>query len=315
MKQQQITIWKKYNTFILGGITMLNNIMTLVFIPLAVSLIAASIFWIISYKFSNIEIVFSDKLEKRKDVRTGKEEQYRYKVRVTNVGSRDLFEVYLIAKLMIKFTDGSTKTTYFHVGEEVTIPVLEKKYNRNRRKQFKDFYKKTGVWKRNTVYNYGIYIDQVAYDEFTKIFYKESIITKAKEKTLAIDDIFQAYPDAKLTIFVFGNDSVTGTRRKYESKAYTHEDIIEGRFHRFSGILWPKGQVVISRRKESKLLHDELNKIDNPQKILEKFLSFPINSSEEILKLFSREAGTVAYNVGNKKLLLILGEKERTGYC
>lgn len=109
------------------------------------------------------------------------------------------------------------------------------------------------------------------------------------------------YPDASLTVFVFGNDSVTGARRKYESKTYTSTHIEEGKFHRFSGILWPRGRVLIRRKKEVELLKNEMNKIDNPQKVLEDFLSFPIASSEEIFKLFSREKGIDVHREGDKR--------------
>lgn len=281
---------------------MINNVITLILIPLAVSLTAAAIFWVVSYKASNIEIVFSDTLEKRKDIRAGKEEQYRYRIRMTNVGRRDLFEVYLIAKLTVITADGRTNATYFPVGEESIIPVIVKKYNWSRRKKYKEFYQKTGIWRRNTVYTYGLYINEMAYNEYSKSFYEKSIVEKAEKKTLVIDDIFQAYPNAELTVFVFGNDSVTGARRKYESKAYTYDgNVKEGRFHRFSGILWPRGRIFISRKKEIDLLKQEINKVDHPKKILETFLSFPVDSTAEIFRLFAREAGMVVHSDGDKR--------------
>lgn len=294
---------------------MLNYILSLIIVPFWVSLLAAYVFWRLSFKYSNIEIIFSDKLEKRKDVRDGKENQYRYRVRISNVGKRDLFEVYLIAKMTVKTNDGRTNTTYFPVGEESTIPVLVKRFDRKKRNEFKEFYKETGIRRRNTVYSYGLYINEMAYNEYSKNFYEESIIEKARKKTLVIDDIFQVYPGASLTIFVFGNDSVTGARRKYQSKEYTAKDIVKGRFNKFSGILWPKGHVLISRRKEINLLKEEMNKIVNPQKVLKDFLSFPISSSEEILELFSKEKRKLLTVKAIKEALPILGETERIGCC
>ena len=304
---------------------MLNNIFVSIIVPFFVSLLAAYVFWIFSFKYTNIEIVFSDQLEKRKDVRVGRENQYRHRIRISNFGITDLFEVYLIAKLVLKTPDGRNCVTYFPVGEEGTIPVFVKKYDRKKRNEYKETYKKTGIWRRSTVYTYGIYANEMAYNEYSKSFYEESIIKKAKEKTLVIDDIFQVYPDALLTVFVFGNDPVTGARHKYESKAYTNRDIKEGRFHRFSGILWPEGRILISRKKERELLKEEMSKIDNPQEVLKEFLSFPIDSSEEILKLFSRESGIVvhkgdnkggfAYFRGNRKdrVLLVAHADDRAG--
>lgn len=105
-----------------------------------------------------------------------------------------------------------------------------------------------------------------------------------------------------MTVFVFGNDSVTGARRKYESEAYTYGKTCEGRFQKFNGILWPKGHARISRKEEKKLLKEEMNKIiDNPQEVLEQFLSFPIDSPEEILILFSKEKGAVYHSESEKR--------------
>ena len=212
-----------------------------------------------------------------------------------------MFEVYLVAKLSVKTHDGRTNTTYFTVGEESIIPILAKRFDRKKRNEYKGFYKKTGMWRRHIVYIYGLYINEIAYNEYSKDFYVKSVTDKANDKTLVIDDIFQAYPDASLTIFAFGNDSVTGARRKYESKTYTSKDILEGRFHRHNGILWPKGRVFISKKRERALLKEKMSEIDIPQKVLEKFLSFPISSAEEIFELFSRENGTVVYSGGDKK--------------
>ena len=282
---------------------MLNNILTFIIIPFLVSLLAAYVFWWLSFKYSNIKIVFSDKLEKRKDVRDGKEDQYRYRIRITNAGRRDLFEVYVIAKMTVKTQDGRTNTTFFPVGEESIIPVLVKKFNKIEGSEYKGFNKKKGMQRGYRVQSYGLYINEIAYNEYIKNFYEESIREKAREKKLVIDDIFQVYPDSLLTVFVFGNDAVTGARRKYESKEYTstNNDILEGRFHRFCGIPRSRCRVLMSRKKEIELLKEEISKIDNPQKVLEDFLSFPIDSSEEILKLFSREKGTVVQSEGDKR--------------
>lgn len=121
---------------------MLEEVITLVIIPFIVSMAVSVVFWWLTFKHSNIEIIFSDKLEKRKDIRVGKEGQYRYRVRISNVGKRDLFEVYMIAKLTVKTYDGRTNTTYFPVGEEGTIPVLVRKYNIKKKKEKKRFIKK-----------------------------------------------------------------------------------------------------------------------------------------------------------------------------
>lgn len=45
---------------------MLTEIITLIIVPFSLSLVVSYVFWWLTFKHSNIEIIFSDKLEKRK---------------------------------------------------------------------------------------------------------------------------------------------------------------------------------------------------------------------------------------------------------
>lgn len=76
---------------------LVNYLWSNVMCPFLISFFAAWIFWLLTYKYSNINIVFSDKLEKRKRDREGGGQEYVYRVRLSNIGRRDLMEVSLIA--------------------------------------------------------------------------------------------------------------------------------------------------------------------------------------------------------------------------
>lgn len=233
---------------------------TYVLLPFAVSVLAAWFFWMLTFQYTNIDIVFSDKLEKRKDVRNGATDLYRYRVRIVNMGKRDLIEVSMIAKVTVKTMENSKRkihSTYFPVGEECVIPIIHRKRSK---KEIQDANRPEDRKEHRTML-YGLYTDDRAYTEYAKNIYDESIRKKAIERTLVIDDIFAVYPEAFMTIYVFGNDCVTGARRKYESKEYTKEDIAAGKFETFEGIAKPNNLWEMAKKQRRKLLVEAISKI------------------------------------------------------
>lgn len=213
----------------------LYNLFMYVVLPFLISFFAAWVFWILTFKYSSINIVFSDKLEKRMcDRIDGNEGQaFTYRIRLSNVGSRDLIEASIIAKVTTTREDGRVYATHFQVGDECVQPVIPRRKKDREIRRDKDYYpseSQMDVPKNYKVRYYTLHMWDVAYKEFSKEEYTSQIRDKAKAKTLVIDDIFEAYPDAKMIIYLFGNDSVTGARRKFESKEYCKEDIVEGRF-------------------------------------------------------------------------------------
>lgn len=122
----------------------------------------------------------------------------------------------------------------------------QKRYNSETKKYLKYF-----------TYMYAIHSNDEVYNEYSKVIYNQAIREKAQKRTLVIDDIFQTYPNATLRIYVFGNDSITGARKMYESKEYKRGDIATGSYHSIKGI--PKN-VGLTRRKQVSFANISLGK-------------------------------------------------------
>lgn len=52
------------------------------------------------------------------------------------------------------------------------------------------------------------------------------------DEEITIEDLFELSPQAKIQIFVMGNDELTGLRKAFESKEYTKNSITNGIFDR-----------------------------------------------------------------------------------
>lgn len=188
---------------------------------IAVSIAASWFFWLLSFVITHTHVVFSDRIEKKRLPEDGR--GIRYRIRLSNIGRRDLMEATLTAKITVRLQDGTTNSTYLGVGEEQTIPVLEGR-SRKRAKRYK-------------TYLYGLYIRGVAMTEYAKEIYPRQISEKARAGTLSLDDIFAEFRDSvQVTVYVAGNDRVTGARKMFISPAYGSGDVVCGRFHPFSGI-------------------------------------------------------------------------------
>lgn len=204
-------------------------------LPFLISFFSAWVFWILTFKYSNINVVFSEKLEKRLREREDGGKEFLYRIRLSNTGRRDLIEVSLIAKVTVRLEDNKIYATHFPVGDKCVNPVIRKMKSNREVARDGNYYPhiQTKIPQNYKLQFYGIYIDDIGYKEFAKEEYAEEIREKARAKTLVLDDIFEVYPNARLVIYVFGNDSVTGARRKYESKEYSKEDIVKGTFNGF----------------------------------------------------------------------------------
>lgn len=133
----------------------------------------------------------------------------------------------------MKVEDGRRFATHFPVGDECVNPIIRKRENDKEARKDNEYYGLTDIPEKYKIHFYGLYATDIAYKEFAKEDYKEEIRKKAREKTLTIDDIFEAYSNARIVIYVFGNDSVTGARRNFRSPMYCRDDIVEGEFHSF----------------------------------------------------------------------------------
>lgn len=223
------------------------------------SFLVTYFFWIRPFKRWAIDIVFSDKLEKSKSIRNGETNLYRYRFKCVNMGKRDLTEVTIIARLKVKTDPNSSiiNTECITVGDGCVIPLIYKMYSK---KEQKDASKPENR-KKYRPRIYVLSMNEVAYIEYSKTIYKKSIRDKARARTLTLGDIFEAYPEASITIYMFGNDCVTGTRRYYASKEYKKEDISPGKFKPFEGIDKHSCFAQMLKKQRKKLLIEEISKI------------------------------------------------------
>jgi len=69
------------------------------------------------------------------------------------------------------------------------------------------------------------------YSEFRKNVYSKIIQNKAKWNKLTLDEIFDEFKEsAKITIYCYGNDAITGARRMFQSIAYSINEIKPGEY-------------------------------------------------------------------------------------
>ncbi len=182
-----------------------------------VSLFSAFIFWILTFKISLTDIAFSSKLEKSKSS-LGRP-YHRYRVRIANLGLRDLIEISIVARLEIDLGDRSG-VTQLAVGNQGFSPILRHCPLSCR---------------KETVYSYTVTLfpSEVTRGELSKTFYRKRIRTLAAEGKISLDDIFDEYGDkVTITLYLYGNDKTTGARRLFVSPAYSQKDVCEGRFIR-----------------------------------------------------------------------------------
>ena len=137
---------------------------------------------------------------------------YRYRFRFANYGMRDLNEITIKAKNEVNLS--KKNHTFLDVGNGGFVPVLK------RRKK-----------NRITSQVFSLYIGEEALKEFQKSFYKKDIKEKAKSGELSLDNLFDVYSESvTITLYLFGNDSVTGARRLFVSKGYKKDDVRDGIF-------------------------------------------------------------------------------------
>lgn len=179
--------------------------------------IAASfLVWVFTTKVSRVKIVFSEELTGNTD--PNNESLYHYNVEVTNKGKRDLIDLHIQAKITIVGADaknpGLKCFALLNLDYSSNLPYLPPAGSRDK------------LWPNQ---NTGRIIYAVnmkdAYAEFSKVFYDPRIQSKARAKTLQLDDIFEAYPDAALQFHLFGYDAFTGARKMYRSKYYRREHL------------------------------------------------------------------------------------------
>ncbi|WP_324822226.1 hypothetical protein [Sinanaerobacter sp. ZZT-01] len=181
------------------------------------SIVASFLFWILTFRISRTKVNYSSIIEKSKNTQEYPGE-YRYRIKLINSGNRDLIEVSLLAKISLKLGK-ITNYTYLGIGNDNTLPILHgKRYQK----------KNAGL---SYAHKLTLYPTQTTLNEFKKSFYSPETRTKAKNGTLSLDDILHTYgSSAKISIFVYGNDCLTGARKMFSSPVYTSDKIKLGHF-------------------------------------------------------------------------------------
>lgn len=179
------------------------NIIETILLGILSSVIASLVFWVLTFKISTTNVHFDNYIEKSKKG----DEKPHYKIRISNSGFRNLIEVNVMAKILV---EGAPKSsyTYLAVGNKGFLPILQKKSLKK--------------------YILSLYISNDTNNEFKKPIYSNEICHKANNNILTIDDLFDVYGErVKITVFVFGNDCITGARKMFVSPEYTRIKIRE----------------------------------------------------------------------------------------
>lgn len=177
------------------------------------SLAASVVFWLLTFKISGTAVIFSEVIER--SISATDEKCPRYRIRIANNGNRDLIEVSIKAKIIVRLSKDNT--TFLDVGNGGYMAILPRR--------------KKGKIQTSTV---TIYPGELALGEYKKSFYCSSIREKAEAGNLSVEDIFESYGDkVSIIIYVFGNDHLTGARRLAQ-KEYSRSDIKEGSFQRLA---------------------------------------------------------------------------------
>ena len=190
---------------------MLSNLLSFL-----LGILASAIVWFITSKVSRVKIEFP--IELMGDSDPCDESKYHYNIEVINKGKGELIDLHMQAKITIKGADkknpGLSCFALLNLDYFCHFPSLP----------YRGAKDKFGSRRCSGRLIYAINMDG-AYEEFKKIFYTDSIIEKAKNHTLQLDDIFCAYPNAEIQFYLFGYDSFTGARKMYKSKYYRKTNI------------------------------------------------------------------------------------------
>ncbi len=89
-------------SWITSWINILLSYLPSITVSILTSIIASLIFWFFSFKISRTKVIFSDKLIKSDAIKPG-----GYRIKIANVGKRDLIEITMVAKLKIKVNNST----------------------------------------------------------------------------------------------------------------------------------------------------------------------------------------------------------------
>lgn len=155
------------------------------------------------------KIDFSKKISKRK---AQDNSGYTYRIKIANSGNRDIVSVECTARLIVDW-DGTNNWKAFYIplnpaGDRKTeLPKISK----------------------GGVRVFRLYISQIKSLRMSSRV-PANIKLAAEDGTLELEEILCLGTNAKLKIYIAGNDGFSGARKVFESSYYSLSDIVSGRF-------------------------------------------------------------------------------------
>lgn len=190
-----------------------------ILVAIICSVIASYLFWLFSFKATNVKLIFAYQIERSKSTQAGTNSRYRLKI--INVGKRDLLELNIIAKLSIQ-RNKIKNNCYLRLGHQEIIPILYGKKHQN----------EINNKNKGFAWTLQFHLTDDFLQEFSKTIYPETIRSAAALEQLTLDDIFAEFgKKARITIYAFGYDAVTGARKMFVSSSYTINDIWIGKYN------------------------------------------------------------------------------------
>ena len=151
-----------------------------ILVAIICSVIASYLFWLFSFKATKVRVIFSDQIERSKSTQAGT--NYRYRLKITNVGDRDLLELSILAKLSIQ-RNKISNNCYLRLGHHEIIPILYGKRHQNKIKNRR----------KGFAWTLEFHLTDDFYQEFSKNIYSKKIRNAAVLRQLTLDDIFAEY--------------------------------------------------------------------------------------------------------------------------
>ncbi len=190
-----------------------------IFISTFLGFITSFISWWILFHYLSPKIVFSKEisvLPQEKNKIDSSKKIYHYKI--INSGIRDIIDVEIIENLAIK----SSNPDFLGIWEIISIIKYDEKSLK-----IPLIHSQSSFTTEAQGQLISIRLNET--NEIYKLPNYERFSEKFETSELELGDIFDAYSEVQLRIFVFGTDSFSG-RRKLFSKNYTKQSLKIGKF-------------------------------------------------------------------------------------
>ena len=241
---------------------------------IAISILSSAIFWLLTFVITRTKVIFAEVIEQSM-VESCPDGDPMYRIRIMNIGKRNLLEIDYCAKIRI-LNDPVLKTYttfYMDLENDVTRPLMygrgQSRKNRPREKRKNDYYYFSGTFR--IVMNDGL-----RHSLLMSPYIPDMIRKEAENGTLTLDDLLKECGEGvEITFYVRGTDSVTGARKVFESREYSVRDIRLGKYQS-----WSKG-----------LKHPRLTGNGRKKKMTRAISAF--KTAEEILKDLEPDAAVL----------------------